>query len=68
MNAKRNQDHDYWTGKKKLWMWFLQPDVGDVKLSELMTFAYRVYQDEYDETPSILKVCRATGLSKQAIG
>ena len=46
---------------------FPQPDAQDMKLAEMMVLAYRVYQDEYDETPSILRICRATGLSKSTI-
>ena len=64
---KETKNEDYWNGKKKLWVWFPQDGAEDLKLSELMVFCYRVYQDEYNETPSVLKVCRATGLSKQTI-
>jgi Mn-dependent DtxR family transcriptional regulator len=58
---------DPWAGKKKIWMWF--PDIGaaQLKLSEVLVYCYRVYQDEYDQTPPVLKICKATGLSKQAI-
>ena len=59
--------NDVWKGKKKLWMWFPQPESGDLKLAELMVLAYRAYQDEYGEEPSIKKVCQATGVSGQTV-
>jgi hypothetical protein len=61
------ENHDHWSRKKTIWMWF--PEVGgnQLKLSEILVYCYRVYQDEYGETPPVLKICRATGLSKEAV-
>lgn len=60
-------DHDPWVAKKKVWMWFPEVGAKTLRLSDILVYCYRAYQDEYDETPSNLKVCKATGLSKQAI-
>jgi hypothetical protein len=56
----------YWGNKKKVRMFF-PGEAATVRLSSLVVYAYRTYQDEYGETPSKLKVCHATGLSIAAI-
>ena len=63
---KAKLKQDTWSGKKKIWMWFPGPS-NQLKLSGIAVYCYRVYQDEYDDIPSILKICKATGLSKTAI-
>jgi hypothetical protein len=68
MNTKeRLKLRDQLFGKKKrLWMWLSTKET-PLKLSVVMVYAYRAYQDEYMGTPSISKICKATGLSKTAI-
>ena len=56
----------YWGSKKKVRMFFAG-EAAALRLSSLVVYAYRVYQDEYNETPDKAKICRATGLSIVAI-
>jgi DNA-binding transcriptional regulator YhcF (GntR family) len=52
-------------GKKQLWL--LCPRQARLTHSELLVYSYRAWQDAWHEQPAVLKVVKATGLSRNTV-
>jgi hypothetical protein len=52
-------------GKKQLWL--LCPRQAGLTHSELLVYSYRAWQDAWHEQPAVLKVVKATGLSRNTV-
>src|SRR5208282_2554673 len=57
--------NEVFASKKQLWL--LCPKQADLTHSELLVYSYRAWQDTWQEKPAILKVVKATGLSRNTV-